>query len=229
MGNCYGLTLPSLIWWFPDLKKWTAENATKNGPKQWITARSSCSPLLSCHGETLGNKEAYDRPPAHRGLCGYELLYTKQLNQEQCEGLVGRRTGGGGGVGEVEGRPVQIRWSSAAEDLALCVMSASQILITESDQVGALYINTTRYIRPQSLSICCSQRAAVVLKHQSPSGSFQVSSSRASYMFPDVDFFSASRECTSPPMQLNIWCPAINVQLSALLVYLCLGMSAYDF
>lgn len=69
---------------------------------------------LSCHGETLENKEAYDRPPAQRGLCGYELLYTKQLNQEQCASPMGRKAGEGGGVGEVEGRLVQIRWSSGS-------------------------------------------------------------------------------------------------------------------
>ena len=44
--------------------------------------------------------------------CGYQLLYTKQLNQEQCEGPVGRKglkkgallravSGGGAGPDEV--------------------------------------------------------------------------------------------------------------------------------
>lgn len=41
---------------------------------------------LSCHTVSLGNKDANEGPPAQRGLCGYELLYTKQLNQEQCVG-----------------------------------------------------------------------------------------------------------------------------------------------
>lgn len=50
---------------------------------------------LSCHTMSLGNKDANDGPPALRGLCGYELLCTKQLNHKQCVGPR-RRTGWGG-------------------------------------------------------------------------------------------------------------------------------------
>lgn len=44
---------------------------------------------------------ANDGPPAHRGLCVDELLYTKQLNEELPEGPAGRKPGGGGGVGRL--------------------------------------------------------------------------------------------------------------------------------
>lgn len=49
---------------------------------------------LSCHGRLWKTK----RPMTDHLLredCGYELLYTKQLNQEQCEGPVGRKAGEG--------------------------------------------------------------------------------------------------------------------------------------
>lgn len=133
--------------------------------------------------------------------CGYELLYTKQLNQEQCEGPVGRKAGEGGGVGggwSRRGGLVEV----VAKLVAVCGISASRMLM-DSGQVCTQYINTSCYISHQSLSICCLQRASVVLKPQSPTGSFQVSSSRTSHMFPDVDPLSASREARVPGPQYS--------------------------
>lgn len=77
--------------------------------------------------------------------------------------------------------------------VAVCGISAPRILM-DSGQVCAQYINTPRYISRQSLSTCCLQKASMVLKPQSPSGSFQVSSSRTSHTFPDMDLVSASQE-----------------------------------
>ena len=61
---------------------------------------------LSCHGRVLKTK----RPMTDHLLredCGYELLYTKQLNQEQYEGPVGRR----GWRGLVQARWSWLQWS----------------------------------------------------------------------------------------------------------------------
>lgn len=86
---------------------------------------------------------------------------------------------------------------SVAVVMAVCGVSAAWILM-DSGQVCAQYINTPRYISRQSLSTCCLQKASMVLKLQSPSGSFQVSSSRASHTFPDMDLVSASQEGRMP-------------------------------
>lgn len=71
----------------------------------WLFIKVSvCHPhfaLLSAAGKTQGNKGANDGPPAWRGLCVDELLYTKQLNGERREGPAGRKPGGGGGIGWV--------------------------------------------------------------------------------------------------------------------------------
>lgn len=70
--------------------------------------------------------------------------------------------------------------------MAICGISPSQILM-DTGQVCTLDINTPRYIRRQSLSICCLQKASMVLKLQSLSSSFQVSLSTASHRLPDMD------------------------------------------
>lgn len=89
-------------------------------------------------------------------MCVDELLYTKQLNEEPREGPAGRKPGGGGG-GVGRGLP---------EHVAACNISASAM---DSGQVDAQFINAPRYIRCQSLSICCLRKACVAVKHQSPS------------------------------------------------------------
>lgn len=60
-----------------------------------ITQPPCFPPSAATQRPCMGKKEADDGPPAQRGLCGYELLYTKQLNQEQLVGLRRRRPGGG--------------------------------------------------------------------------------------------------------------------------------------
>lgn len=112
----------------------------------------------------------------------------------------GREASGGRGtvfewVGGVVGwsRPSGLV-KMVTEVVAARGISAPQILM-DSGQVGAQYINTPRYISRQSLSTCCWQKASMVLKPQSPSGSFQVNSSRTSHTFPDMDLRSASQEC----------------------------------
>lgn len=61
-----------------------------------IITRPPCfPPSAATQRRCMGKKEADDGPPARRGLCGYELLYTKQLNQEQLVGPRRRRLGGG--------------------------------------------------------------------------------------------------------------------------------------
>lgn len=61
-----------------------------------IVTRPPCfPPSAATQRPCMGKKEADDGPPARRGLCGYELLYTKQLNQEQLVGPRRRRLGGG--------------------------------------------------------------------------------------------------------------------------------------
>lgn len=73
------------------------------------------------------------------------------------------------------------------------------------------YINTPRYISRQSLSICCLLKASTVLKAQSPSGSFQVSSSRTSCAVPDMDLRSASHEGRVPG---PLYCCGLHTQPS---------------
>lgn len=73
------------------------------------------------------------------------------------------------------------------------------------------YINTPRYISRQSLSICCLLKASTVLKAQSPSGSFQVSSSRTPCAVPDMDLGSASQEGRVPG---PLYCCGLHTQPS---------------
>ncbi len=130
--------------------------------------------------------------------CGYELLYTKQLNQEQCESPMGRKMGGGRGrCWRRLGAGWSWRGGLVEMVVAACGISASQILM-DSGQVCAQSINTPRYISHQSLSICCLQKASMVLKPQSPSDSFQVSSSRTSHTFSEMDLLSAAHEGRVP-------------------------------
>lgn len=128
--------------------------------------------------------------------CGHELLYNKQLNQEQYGDPVGREAGegwrcrwgwrGSAGPGEaVLWKGLQRLW------LHVAYVCATQVLM-DSGQVYAQFINTPRYISCQSLSTCCLQKASMVLKLQSPSGSFQVNSSRTSHTFPDMDLLGGS-------------------------------------
>lgn len=73
-----------------------------------IITRPPCfPPSAATQRPCMGKKEADDGPPARRGLCGYELLYTKQLNQEQLVGPRRRRLGGGAWR-----QAGKIRWSS---------------------------------------------------------------------------------------------------------------------
>lgn len=89
-----------------------------------------------------------------------------------CESHGEKGYGGGGVLGRL-----RVGWSRkggllelVAQDMTVCGVSASQLLM-DSGQVCTLHINTPRYIRLQSPSICCLQKASMVLKHQSPSGS----------------------------------------------------------
>ena len=144
---------------------------------------------LSCHGSLWKTK----RPMTDHLLredCGYELLYIKQLNREQSERPVGRKTWEGAVEGGWSGRggPVEIVTEVGYE----CSISALRVLM-DSGQVFAQCINTPRYISHQSLSTCCLLKASVVLRPQSPSGCFQVSPSRTSHTFPDMDMQSSSQ------------------------------------
>ena len=101
--------------------------------------------------------------------------------------------GGGGGAG-----PDEVVLWKRLQGFWLCVaylLPGSWWTVVKS---CTQYINTPRYISRQSLSICCLLKASTVLKAQSPSGSFQVSSSRTSYTVPDMDLLSASQEGRVP-------------------------------
>lgn len=177
---------------------------TESSSKEAQSAGLFLVPLvLSCH-ERLWKTKKPMTDHLLREDCGYELLCTKQLKQEQWA-----KVPRGGRMWAGPDEAVEWKWS--AEVVTVCGISAPQILM-DSGQVCAQYINTPRYISCQSLSICCLQKASMALKPQSPSGSFQVSSSRTSHTFPDMDLLSASAEGRVPgPLYscglLNLACP----------------------
>lgn len=61
--------------------------------------------------------------------------------------------------------------------------------LIDSGQASAQCINSPCYINHQSPSTCCLQKASMVFKPRSPSGCFQVSSSRTSCTHPDTTAF----------------------------------------
>lgn len=188
---------PSLMtFWLNELNQ---RRGSQKSLKCWIIVCSSCS-LSSAAMWDSGKQRGLWQTTCSERIVGMSYCTLNSWTRSSMRVPWGERLENGA----VLGMGLGVGWSRrgglvemVAEVVAVCGISAPQIL-TDSGQVCTQYINTPRYISRQSLSTCCLQKASMVLKPQSPSGSFQVSSSRTSHTFLDMDLLSASQEGRVP-------------------------------
>lgn len=178
------------------LTKWIKpEKELPKSLKHWITTCFSCS-LPSAAKRDSGKQSGLWQATCSKRIVGMSYCTLNSWTRSRVRVPLGdwRKRQWWGKKGGWS------RWSGLVEVVtgvvAPCAISAPWILM-DSGQVCAQFINTPRYISRQSLSTCCLRKASMVLKPQSPSCFFQVSSSRASYTFPDMDQLSATEEGVS--------------------------------